>query len=242
MKTGAILQTRISSIRLKNKSLLLIKDKTLTDWIILRLLRIKNVDTVIVAIADEPGIEPLIEISKNRNVNWFVGPLDDVLARYYYAARKFKLDVILRATGDNPLIDIVTAEMVIDKLIREKCDYVNIEGLPVGGGVEGFTFSALENNFKQATNVYEHEHVTPYFYLNPDKFKLGKVISPYGDYSFLRLTVDEENDYKLINHLYEKLLKENKDFLPIERVFAYYKQNPEPFDWNKNVKQKILGE
>lgn len=242
MTTGIIIQTRISSTRLPGKALLPLAGKPLTEQLVIRMKKVSGADRVILAIADEPAIEPLLEIARRQGIDYFVGSLPHVLERFYGAARQFNLDIILRATGDNPLIDIVSAGLAIAMLKTGNYDYVNMAGLPLGCGLEGFTAEAFERVYRESTETFQHEHVTPYFYQNPDKFRLGSVGSPYGDHHALRLTVDEERDYRLMRHIYETLHCSEEEYLPLERVLAYAARNPDEFSGNRDVHQKKLGE
>ena len=111
----------------------------------------------------------------SKNITFFRGSSNDVLDRYFQCAKKFSINTIVRITADNPLIDPNIVDLVIDKYNNTKCDYgTNClpRTFPYGTEVEIFSFKKLHEVWQNAKKPSEREHVTPYFYNNPDLFKI----------------------------------------------------------------------
>jgi spore coat polysaccharide biosynthesis protein SpsF len=241
------MQARTGSTRLPNKILKEICGKTVLEHDIYRLKEAKMIDEIVVATTNLQEDKVIAEIAQKLNVNFFRGSEDDVLARYYYAAKENKGNIIIRVTSDCPIIDPKIIDSMVKKFIELK-DKDNIDYLsnkikatyPRGLDVEVFTFDALERCFKDGEKAYEREHVTPYIYLNPDKFKFVSYENEI-DYSNFRWTLDTEEDLELIEIIYNNLYNENKMFY-FEDVLKFVLDNPEISQINEHVRQKELGE
>ena len=112
---GAIIQARCESVRYPNKVLSKINNKTIIELLIERIKKSKFLDKIIVATSNHKANKKLINILKKSNIDYFIGNQKNVLSRYYKSAKKFKLDTIIRLTGDNPLVD----NNIIDDFIQE---------------------------------------------------------------------------------------------------------------------------
>ena len=169
----------------------------------------KRNDKIIIATTTFESDDHIANFCESNNLECFRGESEDVLDRYYHCAKKFNFPIIVRLTSDNPLIDPEIVDNVIDKFLNSKCDYISTEytkplTFPLGFAVEVFNFQSLEKAWKEAKLPSEHEHVTPYFYNNPDKFKIESV-SQEKDLSHIRCTVDTEYDFKLIEKIILKI-------------------------------------
>ena len=149
----------------------------------------------------------------------FRGSLNDLLDRHYFTAKQFNADVVLKIPSDVPLIDPAIIDRVISFFLGNKNKYDYVSNLhpatyPDGNDVEVMTFSALENAWKNAIRNFEREHTTPYFWENPDKFKIGNVEWESGkDYSMThRFTIDYKEDYNFIKRVYDELYTTNPHF------------------------------
>ncbi|HEU0118230.1 MAG TPA: aminotransferase class III-fold pyridoxal phosphate-dependent enzyme, partial [Alphaproteobacteria bacterium] len=203
MKTVAILQARMGSSRLPGKVLKTVAGKPMIELLLGRLSRAKQVDKIVVATTDQSKDKPLIELLAKSGYASFAGSESDVLDRYYQAARKEGADIVIRVTGDCPLIDPNLVDDVVKRFKAANVDYVsNIEPptYPDGLDIEVFTFAALEKAWKEAKAQPEREHVTPYIRQNKsfsrDNVKNGE------DLSAMRLTVDEAADLEVIRNVF----------------------------------------
>lgn len=210
-KIVCIIQTRMGSTRLKGKVLRILKDKSVLGHIITRLRKVVELDDIIVATSDNK-IDDVIELEcKKYGIKCFRGSEENVLKRYYDAAVFSKATDIVRICADNPLLDwhIINEQIKIYKqgLYGFVCSDSNV---PLGLGGEIFSFEMLKRANELAKDDYQREHVTPYMYDNEKKifkYQIEKDCSKY------RLTLDTEEDWLLIEKLYDKLYTGEQDFL-----------------------------
>lgn len=211
-KVIIITQARISSSRFPEKVLQPLGEGTLLSTHINRLKQSKIANEIIVATTDEPDAYKIVEIADQCRVKSYRGSLNDVLDRFYQAAKVHNPDYIVRVTSDCPLIDASLVDKVIKMTVENNLDYgANIlkEEYPDGQDVEVFTFNALEKAWYEAIAPSEREHVTPYI-RNNSSFKEGTFFTSQNyaapdDYSYIRMTVDEPDDMKAVKVLVDEL-------------------------------------
>ena len=210
-KTAIILQARTGSIRLPNKVMRLLGGVPLLSHCIGRLQR---VGTVIVATSDLTTDNPVEELARFENVCCFRGSEEDVLDRYYQAAKMFNIRYIVRATGDNPFVDPNEASRVLNCIVSNKVDYVTGAevvdglGLPAGVGVEAFTFNALERSWLEGHAENHREHVNEYILENPDSFNIVRFkCLQENSCPDLCLTVDTVNDFSFVEETLKRIRK-----------------------------------
>lgn len=239
MKRVCIIQARMGSSRLPGKILMDIAGKPMLQHIVERVKRCKNVDEVIVATSKNSEDKKVIELCKRLNYQCFAGSQDDVLDRYYQAALKFGADIIVRVTGDCPLVDQSQIDQMIELQKKTNADYVhNIDvGLPLGIGAEVFTFGALEKSREKGKEPHHREHVDEYMLENPQEFKTERLYPEKWMKKPYRLTVDTSEDLALIKPIYGKLYR-NGSIVELKEVFSLLEKEPELLEINKNVVQR----
>ena len=227
MKIDVIIQARTGSTRLPGKTMMEIAGKPMLRYSVKRSGKAKNVDGVIVATTLKKEDDIISDFCKKNGITCVRGSEDDVLDRYYHAAKKYGSDVVVRITSDCPLIDSGIIDMVIQEFLKNKFDYVRTgKTFPNGiGSVEVFGFSTLEKIWKIAKNPGEREHVTPYIYMHPEEFKI-KVIEYYQDCNHLVLSVDTKNQFDVVKQIIEDLIKKDENF-GIDDILEYLKKHPE---------------
>ena len=242
MKIGAIIQGRTSSTRLPGKVLKELPYNsgiTCLEQVIRRLKISKKLDDIIIVTTTEKIDDKIIDIAKKENVKYFRGSKEDVLSRYYFAAKESNIDTIIRVTSDCPCIDARTVDIAISEHLKSNADYTSnslIRTYPYGLDVEVFNFNALEKAYKNAKEDYEKEHVTPYINRNPKKFKINIVKAPKELYvPDIRITLDTEEDYALLCAVYDYLYPKNKYFNAYDIVNLF---NEKP--WLKLINKKII--
>ena len=187
------------------------------DYSINQLKNCKYHDKIIIATSNLQRDEPIAKHCENLDVEIFRGDEQDVLDRHYKCAKKFSLSHIVRIPSDKPLIDPQIVDSMIKLFIDNNFDYLaNFEitqknnssvfnsTYPSGTEVEVFSFDALELAWKDAKTADEREHVTPYLYSNPDKFKI-KNIRQSKNLSHYRWSLDYENDMYLIREIIKRI-------------------------------------
>lgn len=230
---GAVIQTRIGSSRLPGKVLLKLDDKSVLDYVIEQVKHCSLLDKIIIATTDLSEDDVIVQNSKNNSVECFKGHPTDVLDRYYQCAKKYALLTIVRITSDCPLIDPQVVDDAIRTFDKNSCDYLannKPRTFPYGLDVEVFSFSALENAWKNARLPSEREHVTSYIYKNSNKFRICNMKSD-SDYSVLRLTIDRDNDFKLIQTVVSKI--KNRPIL-LNDITNLYHKDPSLFKINQD--------
>lgn len=236
-----IIQARSDSKRLPQKMLSPINNLPLIDYIVLRCKESKIADSVVVATTSSQSDDDFADLLKSKNYNYFRGNEKNVLNRYYECASFFSADVIVRVTGDNPFIDYYLIDNLLKLLLNnQNIDYASAKKYPIGLASEVFTFNALEKCYKNAVNTYELEHVTPYFYENPNLFNIEYIVNHYKFDKNIRLTLDTYEDLSFIKKVYQNF----NYFTLIEskKVVDFLNNNPELLNINKNIKQKSYKE
>jgi len=205
MKVIAITQARIGSTRFPGKIMSTIKSRSLLSIHIERIKKSKKIDLVIIATTDKKD-DDIIEYESNKlNVSCFRGEEEDVLDRFYRAAKPYEPTYIVRLTSDCPLIDYRLIDKVIDAALSSDVDYCSntlIESYPDGQDVEVFSFRSLEKAWKEAVLLSDREHVTPYMKRN---LKVLNIHSTNMMFNKVRMTVDEPEDFMVIQRLVDKL-------------------------------------
>lgn len=209
----------MSSSRLPGKVMMPILSKPLLLRMIERVQIAKFAGQLVIATSTNSDDDEIERLCGSNNLICYRGHLTDLLDRHYQAAKKIGADAVVKIPSDCPLID----PQIIDEVIKyfidnyDKYDFVsNLHPAtyPDGNDVEIFSFTALEKAWMEADKQLEREHTTPYFWENPDKFKIGNVVWKTGfDYSTThRWTIDFEEDYQFIKKVYEELYENKPDF------------------------------
>ena len=218
IKVTTVIQARMGSSRFPGKVMLPLAGKPLLIRMIERVKASKYSGRVVVATTYSEIDDPIIDACKANSIPFYRGHPTDLLDRHLNVGKKYSADAVVKIPSDCPLID----PGVIDKVIkfyldnRNSFDYVsNLHPptYPDGNDVEIFSLESLERAWEGAEKELEREHTTPYFWENPDKFKIGNVTWETGlDYSMShRFTIDYEEDYKFIESVYNELY--NKDHM-----------------------------
>lgn len=226
--TGAIIQARVDSTRLPNKVFADIKGQPLLWHVVNRLKKSKYLDSIIIATTVNTNDDKIEKWAQENEVLCFRGSEENVLQRYYEAAKYFNLKVIVRITADDPFKDYKIMDQVIDKFNIEGADFAcnnNPPTYPEGLDIEVFSFNAIFQANKNAATEFEREHVTQHFYKNQKKFKIS-TISHNINLSNLRWTIDEELDIEMTRKIYEKIYDE-KPFFLMDDILALIKDYPE---------------
>ena len=237
IRAGIIVQARMASIRLPGKVLMPVSTGNLFE-ILVRRLRLSGMP-VILATSQLHSNDPLVETAARMGMDYYRGSEEDVLGRYYETAKAFDLQIIVRATGDNPLLDGRLVRMHVDEYIRSGKDrlymstHIN-KTFPDGLSFEIFNFQMLEEANRNGRSLKEREHVTPYFYTNPGLFDIQPIVYK-KDKSADRLTVDTEDDFRLVKTLVEDF---QADELGYEEIMGIMDQHPNLSGINASVQQK----
>jgi spore coat polysaccharide biosynthesis protein SpsF len=209
-KIGAVIQARMSSTRLPGKILYPLpysSQKPLIAWPICSLKKSKLINTIIIATSLNKENEPLREVAIQNSIIFFAGSEDNVLSRFIEVSRNENLDVIVRITADNPIIDEKLIDQLIILHVEGNFDYSYSTGLPLGMNIEIVNAKKLFDIYNQYDLTDQDlEHVTSYFKRNIN-YKVLKHDFDIGPIDDLRLTVDYASDYALLNLIAEESIK-----------------------------------
>lgn len=258
-KTIAIIQGRMASSRLPGKVLLDIADKPALVHVIERTRRARSIDEIVVATTDSALDDPIEALCQQQNFLVYRGSEHDVLDRYYQVARIYQADVIVRITADCPVID----PQVIDRTVYTFLGHDRSEDqiqpnssqgsayrwdfaanrlpppwgrtYPIGLDTEVVHFPALEIAWQEATKPHQREHVMPFFYEQPDRFRI-LLVDYQKDYGHLRWTLDTPEDLELLRRIFANFADRN-DFSWLD-ILDLFEREPQLAQINADILPK----
>jgi len=237
MKVVALVQARMGSTRLPNKVMKMIQGTPMIELLLTRLSMAREIDEIVVATSVDPRNLPLVAHVKQLGYGCEQGSENDVLERFVNAAKAHQADVVVRITGDCPLVDPALVDEVIRGFKTAGVDYfsnINPPTFPDGLDIEVFTFKALKEAGQQTIEPYDREHVTPYLRA-PGRFNTGSM-QYIKDLSGLRWTVDELADFNVIERVFQHFAP-SLDFSWTD-VLDLQQQQPEIFNSSGWVKSE----
>jgi spore coat polysaccharide biosynthesis protein SpsF len=243
LNTVIIVQARMTSTRLPGKVLLEVAGKPLLEYQIERLRRATLADQVVVATTVNEADEPIVALCRRLAVPVWRGAEHDVLARYHDAALAHHADVVVRVTSDCPVIDPQVLDATIACYLGEggQLDYVSNSlerSFPRGLDVEVLSFKVLAEAYIEALDEEEREHVTPFLYRRPERYRLANLACP-EDLSGHRWTVDTPEDFALVAHLIGGLYPVLPQF-GLADMLAWLKGRPQLSALNAHIEQKTV--
>jgi len=210
---------------------------TLLGHIVERVKRSKYINHVLVATGNESTNAQLIAACKKQGIETFCGSDEDVLSRFYFAAKPLSPGIIVRITADDPLKDPEVIDRAIEILLQSQYDYVSNTlkpTYPEGLDIETFTFAALDRAFHEAKLLSEREHVTPYIWKNLRLFRTHN-FEYSTDLSHLRWTVDYAEDMDFVKKIYRHF--EGKGYFGMQDILQFLAQNPGLSRTNQDVER-----
>lgn len=218
-KILVVIQARMGSTRLPGKMMKKMGGKPMVFYLSEQLKHSKLIDQVVIATSVQPENDEMYEYLKSSGVEVLRGPEDDVLKRFVMVAEKYKPDIIVRITGDEPLIDPFLVDKVIQEHIDSGADYTStkeykdgeyIRTIPKGLDSEVFSTEGLLKIDKIAKTEFDRVDVTPCFYMHPSEFKVH-VYKNKPDYKGKPvITVDNAEDFEFVKEIIEALYSEEK--------------------------------
>jgi len=231
LKIVCIIQVRMGSSRLPNKALEDLSGMPSIERMIRRVKKSKNINKLYIATGNSHKNDILVKsINRIKGVKIYRGDDDNVLDRFYQIALKENANIIVRLTGDCPLIDPEIIDKVISSLIENKSDYAsNIlnRTYPDGLDVEAFTMRTLIETYQNVKDKYSKEHVTSYMHglssntKHKGDFKKSSVENKIN-FSHLRWTLDEEKDLEFLKALFSNI-DNNSSWM---NIISYLLANP----------------
>jgi hypothetical protein len=230
----AIIQARMSSSRLPGKVLMSLAGKPVLEYVVRRIQACKTITKVVVATSTDRTDDAIQAWCEKEEVGHYRGSLDDVLDRYYQAAKIHKADAVVRITADCPAVDPTIVDEVAMGFLAGGYDYYGLSGeFPDGLDCTVFSFAALERAWREAKLKSEREHVGPYMEKHPELFKIGGY-NKFTGLSHHRWTLDEPRDYEFLRAIFARLDREGTPFLASD-VLALLNKEPELMTINTNI-------
>lgn len=230
----AIVQARMGSTRLPGKILKPLAGKPALWHLVNRLNRARRLKDVIIATTTNPEDDVVIKFCEENGIKCFRGSENDVLDRYYQAARLFDADPVIRITADCPVIDPAIVDEVIEGFFAGNYDVYGLGGeFPDGLDCAIFAYWVLEDTWKEAQLPSEREHVGPYMEKHPEKYRIDSY-RKFDGLAHHRWTLDEEADLRLLQALYERLYKPGEIFLTSD-ILALLAREPELMQINGGI-------
>lgn len=210
----ALIQARTGARRLPNKVLLKLQDKTVLEHVIARVQKAKTVKEAVVVTTVRPEDVKIVELVSRKGVRVLCGSEDDVLDRYYQAARLLNAQHVVRITADCPVMDPAVIDETVKYYFKSGADYCSnalSQTYPDGLDVEVFSAAALKKAWMNAKLASEREHVTPYIRNHQRMFKAVSLDHPQN-LGALRWTLDEPKDYEFLKKIFDGLYTRNPYF------------------------------
>lgn len=240
MKVVAVVQARMGSSRLPGKILLPLAGAPLLQRMVERVRAARELDQVVVATTVDPGDEPVRALCARLGVRCYSGHRADLLDRHLRAVEGLDADVVAKIPSDCPLIDPRIIDRVITYYRAHAADFDFVSNLhpatyPDGNDVELMPRPLLELAWREAVRPHEREHTTPFFWDQPDRFRVGNVAWETGrDLSMShRLTIDYPEDHELIAAVYDRLYRPQGPPFSLDEVLAFLEENPAVFEKNR---------
>jgi len=235
-KVSVIIQARTRSTRLPNKVLLDLSGRTLLEFQIERIKRSRLVSEIIIATTNKDYDDPIEKIGNKLSIKVIRGDEFDVLSRFHLASQEAIEEILVRITGDCPFVDPTLLDEMINSYMIENIDYLSNGSPPTypdGLDIEIFSKKILEEAYSSSVKPFEREHVTPWIKRN-DNYLISNQINS-EDYSYMRWTIDEPEDYEVIkevvNHFDGRSDFHWKDVIKLEQA------NPQIFNANKKFQR-----
>jgi len=243
--TVAIVQARMTSTRLPGKVLMPILGRPMLALQIERMRRATRLDGIVVATTVNAADDPIVRFCEAEGVALTRGSEHDVLVRYVEAARLHDAAIVVRVTSDCPLMDPVLLDEAIGRFaaLQPACDYLSnmLEpSFPYGLAVEVMTAQALFAAGSEARDPQEREHVTPFIYWRPERFRLQS-FKYAADLSAHRWTVDTPEDFELVSRIFGSLYPVRPEFA-WQDALALLERQPQWSRINAHVGQKTVSQ
>jgi spore coat polysaccharide biosynthesis protein SpsF (cytidylyltransferase family) len=235
MNVVAVVQARLDSTRLPGKALADIGGRPMLAQVVERLRGSRVVDQTVIATTELASDVPIVELGDVIGVPVIRGSANDVLGRFLVAGQQCQADVIVRITGDCPLIDASVVDLVVERLLSDgRADYAsNVlrRTYPRGLDAEAISLEALRRADKLAQSTADREHVTLIIRTLGEPHFRALSVEDTEDNSDLRLTVDEPDDLELIRILHDRMTPDElRDY---RAIVAYLREHPDVREINK---------
>ncbi len=234
MKLAVVVQARLGSTRLPRKVLMPLAGKPLLSRMIERVQAAETAFDLVVATTTSPEDDPIRELCSQTGIHCYSGHPTDLLDRHYKAVLEQNVDAVVKIPSDCPLVDPAVIDKVLGFYVKREHQLDFASNLhpatyPDGNDVEVMSMTALETAWREANKTYEREHTTPFFWEQPERFRIGNVEWDTGlDYSMShRWTIDYAEDYQFIKEIYDALWSTARPVFSLEDILNLLNSRPD---------------
>jgi len=237
MKTAILITARLKSTRLPKKVIKPIQGKPMLVHMLDRLKLARRPEEIIICTSPVAEDDPLINIAQQENVQHYRGDPDDVLLRITNAAQQFNVNTVISCTADNPFVDPIYIDRLVDYHHQNQHDYSRSVGLPFGTFAYALAYPAMVRACK--LKAEKDTEVWGGYFTETGMFSWGtmSVTDPAVHWPELRLTVDTPEDFELVTRIFEELYQPGKVF-SLEEIVALCRRRPDLVAINATVQQK----
>jgi len=203
MQLITVVQARMTSFRLPGKTLRMVGDKTLLEWVLYRVGLSNIARPVVVATSDQPSDDPIAGLCDEIGVSYYRGKLDDPLDRFYTLAHRLHADAVVRVTADCPLLSPLLLDTIHDTFLRTKPDYAGADPMIADGLAQEIISTVAVSEAWRHAKGPDREHVITYTLERPDQFRVRLVRSPEAE-SQRRFSIDTPEDLERLRGWYAK--------------------------------------
>lgn len=232
-KIGAIITVRLNSSRLKNKALKKVNNLCSIQILIKRLKRLKNISNIILATCNHKNLFELKKICKKEKINFFIGSEKKVLKRILRCAEKFKIENIVRVTGDDIFRDITNLDQAILSHIKSKKDITIMKNLPYGLDSEIFNLDVLKKIDDNHNKSCDTSHLT--WFIDKKIFNVNVFDCKYPDYKDIIISLDYKIDLTIMRFIHKNL----GTYFTTKNLINFYKKNKNKFRSFKILRREI---
>lgn len=230
MRIVASIEARMGSSRLPGKALADIGGVPALTRLLRRLRACRRLNDIVLATTTAPADDALVDWARANGLAFYRGSEDDVLLRVVEAQRQMNSDVVVEVTGDCPLLDPQVIDLGVDTFVANACDVVTnarLPSYPQGADVQVFRLADLERVARTIEDPAVREHVSLYFYENPDKYRIVHLIAPRSwEDPEQRYQLDYEEDLRFIREVYRRLEPSYGDAFGIPEIAALLRAEP----------------
>lgn len=240
----ASIEARMGSNRLPGKVLKDIVGVPALSRLLRRLRLCETLDDIVLATSTAAGDDVLEQWARNEGVACFRGSEDDVLERVVLAQRSMNSSIVVEVTGDCTLLDPGLIDMAVATFHANECDVVTnvrVPGYPLGADVQAFPLALLAEVERTIDDPAVREHVSLYFYENPDRYRILQLMPPpRWCWPELRLQLDYEEDLAFIRAVYMRLEPGHGDGFGLEEIMQLVRREPSLPAINLHLEEKAV--
>ena len=240
----ASIEARMGSSRLPGKVLMDVGGVPAIERVVRRLALCRRIHDVVLATTTSAADDALDAWARSRGLAVYRGSEDDVLDRVVRAQRSMRSDIAVEVTGDCTLLDPEVIDLGVDTFFANTCDVVTnarVPSWPQGADVQVFRLDDLAHVAATVDDPAVREHVSLYFYENPDRYRIIHLLAPASlQAPEQRLQLDYPEDLRFIREVYRRLEPEYGDRFGVREILELLRRNADIARLNASCIEKAV--